>query len=549
MTTVEQEIRNLILEQTPEFGGRPRKGNGANANAVPMDAESDFAGPSEETLAQAIERQERNAHFALDRFGFGSMFWPTLQDLADRYEGLGTRERVRQILDKLVIQRINKAQRPVAQQVAQLVRTRSFWAEDELLEAVYDDGLVDSLDYFQGLLEYLQHQGLLSDWKVVRPDMTVVTRKNYHEHGQCFVVCAERMDHLKRTLDHARKIVGLNGLCRLSHLGVDPKTSTEILALLKAHNDAWVTSANGAFWYTFDDRHSTLINNAQKIFSLVDRVDLDDLAVQLHNSLFSRSSKLKEYPEAEILREWIVRSDRFRSDGNTVSFRGEPTDFSDIEKDLICLLRGQGQTETKLLGRKLVAHGHGRALVSKVVYYSPLVRVDRSRGPRNFRISLVTEQPAQQSTVEDDYFRFKARLDALISTDKDTTGTAREEQRILSEWIFRGSPHIRCAICDREFARGSIITAHKKKRAHCTDTERRDPNIVFPLCIFGCDHLYERGFIRIVEGRVTAGRAPTGQTEDDIIQKLVGHLVDARWRAGPPDYFDMRPDKTEDSTV
>ncbi|RBI69999.1 hypothetical protein DQW77_14755 [Roseovarius sp. TE539] len=549
MTTVEQEICNLIYEQAPEFGGRPKKGNGAGANADPMEAEGDLPGPSEETLAQAIERQERNAHFALDRFGFGSMFWPTLQDMADRYDGLGTRERVRQILDKLVFQRIENDQRPVARQIAQLVQARAFWAEDELLEALNDAGLVDSLDYFQGLLEYLQHQDLLADWKVVKPDMAAVTRKTYHEHGQCFVVSPERKSHLKRTIKRARKIVGLNGLCQLSHLAVDPETSAEILALLKAHNDAWVTFSKGAFWYTFDDRHSTLVSHAQKIFTLVDHVDLEDLATLLQNSLFHRSSRFKEYPDAEIVREWIVRSDRFRSDGNVVSFRGEATGFSDIEEDLISLLRGQGPTETTQIRRKLEARGHGTALLSKIVYYSPLVYVDRSRGRKNFLITLVTDLPGQQSTVPDDYFAFKVRLDALASTDKDTTGTARKEQRILSEWIFRDSTHIRCAICDREFARGSIITAHKKKRAHCTDTERRDPNIVFPLCIFGCDHLYERGFIRVVEGHVTAGRAPTGQTEYDIVQKLVGHLVDARWRAGPPDYFDMRPDETHDDTV
>ncbi|MEQ5871819.1 hypothetical protein J4E08_18220 [Sagittula sp. NFXS13] len=138
-----------------------------------MEAEGDITGPSEETLAQAIERQERNAHFVVDRFGFGSMFWPTLQDMADRYDGLGTRERVRQILDKLVFQGIENDQRPVARQIAQLVQARSFWAEDELLEALNDAGLVDSLDYFQGLLEYLQHQDLLTDRKVVKPDRSI----------------------------------------------------------------------------------------------------------------------------------------------------------------------------------------------------------------------------------------------------------------------------------------------------------------------------------------------------------------------------------------
>ncbi len=535
METIEQEIRNLIFERAPSVG-RPRKDDSI---AAAVDPTNEPVGPSERRIARAIALQERNAHLALEHFGFGSMFWPTLQDIADRYEGLETRERVRQILNACVFERIDGHPRPVSKAVAELVDTRSFWPEGELIDVLSDAGLIYGLEYARGLLEYIQAQDMLTEWHVVKPDLKDVTRQSYREHGQCFVVTTDYRSHLSKVLKRAQMTVGLNGLCRLSHVDDDTKTASDLLALLKAHNKAWVTFHEGNFWYTFGDRQNSLVGNATKTFSLVDHCDLDTLAEMLRNSLHSRSSKFKEFPDAALVRKWITRTDHFRVDGETVFFRGETTEFSEVEGDLIDILEGQGPQKTSTLRKKLGARGHGDALCSKIVFHSPLIHLDRSGGRKNFLLTLATDLPGQEVSEHDDYLDFKARLDALESTDKDTTGTIREEQRILSEWIFRGATQARCAICDREFARGALITAHKKKRAHCTETERRDPHIVFPLCIFGCDYLYEKDFLRVIDGQVSHGRAPTGETETAIIKGLVGHRVHARWRAGPADYFDM----------
>ena len=43
-----------------------------------------------------------------------------------------------------------------------------------------------------------------------------------------------------------------------------------------------------------------------------------------------------------------------------------------------------------------------------------------------------------------------------------------------------------------------LVAAHIKKRSHCTDHEKRDiANIGMLNCKFGCDELYERGFVSI----------------------------------------------------
>ena len=43
-----------------------------------------------------------------------------------------------------------------------------------------------------------------------------------------------------------------------------------------------------------------------------------------------------------------------------------------------------------------------------------------------------------------------------------------------------------------------LVAAHIKKRSYCTDEEKRDlSNIGMLNCKFGCDELYERGFISV----------------------------------------------------
>ena len=43
-----------------------------------------------------------------------------------------------------------------------------------------------------------------------------------------------------------------------------------------------------------------------------------------------------------------------------------------------------------------------------------------------------------------------------------------------------------------------LRAAHIKKRSVCTDEERRDiSNIAVPACVFGCDALFETGFVAV----------------------------------------------------
>ncbi len=72
----------------------------------------------------------------------------------------------------------------------------------------------------------------------------------------------------------------------------------------------------------------------------------------------------------------------------------------------------------------------------------------------------------------------------------------RAEQSVLREVLLHGAATGTCALCGRAMDSRLLVAAHIKKRSHCTDQEKRDlSNVGMLNCKFGCDELYERGFI------------------------------------------------------
>ena len=78
---------------------------------------------------------------------------------------------------------------------------------------------------------------------------------------------------------------------------------------------------------------------------------------------------------------------------------------------------------------------------------------------------------------------------------------------------------------------GFLIAAHIKKRSICSDDERRDLRHVAMLaCTFGCDALYETGWITVgQDGRVQT--VPPDNVPEGKIQEHLRHLAEQRCAA------------------
>lgn len=92
-----------------------------------------------------------------------------------------------------------------------------------------------------------------------------------------------------------------------------------------------------------------------------------------------------------------------------------------------------------------------------------------------------------------------------------------------------------------------LVAAHVKKRSECTDEERRDLHHVAMLaCTFGCDALYESGWITVDQhGRIRASspsEAPEGTFKQRLLQ-LEGRSCTAHTPASEP-YFAWHRSRT-----
>ncbi len=106
---------------------------------------------------------------------------------------------------------------------------------------------------------------------------------------------------------------------------------------------------------------------------------------------------------------------------------------------------------------------------------------------------------------KEEYFKAVSEPKPDEPLDKVVRAKSRTEQSYLRNYLFKGKRDSNCGICGKEYPVDFLIAAHIKKRADCTEEERRDyQHIIMPMCKFGCDDLYEKGYIVVEEGKVMA---------------------------------------------
>jgi len=118
-------------------------------------------------------------------------------------------------------------------------------------------------------------------------------------------------------------------------------------------------------------------------------------------------------------------------------------------------------------------------------------------------------------------------LNAAFATegplDLVAPGTRRVEQQALRWHLLPKATGI-CALCGREYAKQFLRAAHIKPRAACTESERRDlSHVAMPACVFGCDALFEQGYISVGEaGEILI--SPQTLTAKGINEYIKSHL-------------------------
>ncbi len=138
-------------------------------------------------------------------------------------------------------------------------------------------------------------------------------------------------------------------------------------------------------------------------------------------------------------------------------------------------------------------------------------------------------------------------IEACKVLDKRVDVSVRPEQQFLRKKLFNFSRLSTCCICNSMMPIDFLVAAHIKKRAECDDKEKSDyKNIVSPMCKFGCDELYERGYIAVHDGQVTNLNKLKVGFGHDFIQGYLKKVTGQRCEIYSPKnsaYFEWHYDK------
>ncbi len=490
------------------------------------------------------DTRDRNIDLVVFFHGFGGETWPTLEETGQHFK-IGTRERVRQIIARSFRERTGAEDLPELRACAKELSKHGIWFKSDFVDLMLERGWAHNHVNMRGVLNMMQGLGLCEDYSIYDSRIQQLARGRIDDVDDYLILNSESADVMKSAMREARSLPGLIGLANAAHLeDLDVEVDT-IMAAIRLHPDSWIGTTEEGTYYTFEDRENVLINFSAKAFGLANKIEIARLAETFANALRWRSTKLS-YPSASMIEKYIRGSTFFTCGKRMVRFEGELRELTPIEQDIVAYFEDHDTGSFVQLREHLVSMGYGIPLITKAVGTSPIVYVDRSAGRGEYVYSLVShsKKPREGKTPEaeqdDRYLKFAARLQKIgaVGTDNTVESTARREQSILSQYLFEGRKMHRCAICGTEYGVGALLAAHKKKRSLCNERERLDPHIVMPLCVFGCDHLYERGLVSIVGSRVVARSSSATATGEKLhIDKIEGRKVAKEWLQGDPSYF------------
>ena len=146
----------------------------------------------------------------------------------------------------------------------------------------------------------------------------------------------------------------------------------------------------------------------------------------------------------------------------------------------------------------------------------------------------------------------KAVAQFITSDDLDQTAsvTVRKEQAALRRTLFQNRPNGTCCICLEQLPVSFLWASHLKKRSLCSTEEKLDfHNVAAPMCKFGCDELYEKGYIGVQNGKIVKVKHDCKTSFiNNYISKVIGKECNA-WSRDSKQYFDWHYTWHQDKVV
>ncbi|WP_121609143.1 hypothetical protein [Mesobacillus foraminis] len=486
----------------------------------------------------------RNIRIVQSYFGLGSQSAPTLDSVAQEFN-IRSRQRVKQILSENFLNRLNQEYMTAAAKINSLITGSKVYLIEELKDELCNAGYMDELVSTSGLLNFLRAFEMCDEYDVYNSELNKASKGEIEGNEVCWMMEKKEQQKINKIYKKIRSYPGVNGLCNLAEVFLKKKFNETHYPLMKSliisSKTSWVYEGkDNELWYLFENRVNVMINTMEKCKNVSKNVRIDILADILHHVITKRSSNFTP-PSADLIVQYLRNSKYVIMHDDFAKLEVETTELMDIEREVLNYYssynsQGVAYSEISDFLEKL---NFSQGYIRKALFHSPFIYVDRNRGRGNFRLLLASQFENKDLPSASAYEDFKQQLKLLKGdTDIAVGAKARKEQVLLRRWLFKNKETETCAICGKLVSVKALVTAHKKKRSLCSEGERTDPHIVMPLCLYGCDYLYEHGFIKVVEGVVVKHHIENLQkSEKDYVELLNGRQLDKRWLEGNPTYF------------
>lgn len=121
-----------------------------------MHVEQELEGWLASSIPDKRANKLRDIKAVLNYYGFGSLAWPTLEEIGLRLS-IGTRERVRQIINYEFRDRVELRQLPIAKRIFRRIQSYECVPVPEIRAQLVKEGLASENTTLRGLLNLARH--------------------------------------------------------------------------------------------------------------------------------------------------------------------------------------------------------------------------------------------------------------------------------------------------------------------------------------------------------------------------------------------------------
>lgn len=318
----------------------------------------------------------RNIDVVLYHYGFTGEIAPTLETTAQHF-GIGTRERIRQILMQSLLSKACLVQLPTLNACNTIITRQPIWLLSELKEALQAEIGDEFETSLQNLIYLIQDLGGAKNLAFFDCKFIELTRPAVSRSEDCFITTKAEAKVYQKIMRSTRTLPGVLGIAAVGYIDPAPLPLEYYRKAIEIDPTTWVHYRGDTMFFMYEARDNFLINSAEKVFAVHSEVNITRLAEAMYNGLTRRSTK-HVYPPVDLIETYLRESRHFSVEGDTIRFKGEQGGLTDIEVDTVGYLKEVISTSFRPLRDFLLSKGYTKVHVYIHANYSPIVHLARN---------------------------------------------------------------------------------------------------------------------------------------------------------------------------